>query len=66
VPKIQIVVDETVHRILTQMSESKLRCSTLSQVGATIIDEWIWHNNGQLKDRGINLLATKVKRKKSK
>jgi hypothetical protein len=63
-PKIQVVVDETVNRILTQMSMTHLRGSTISQVASTIIDEWIWHNNGQLKDRGINLRAKKVNRKR--
>jgi hypothetical protein len=65
-PKIQSVVDETVHRVLTQMSDRHLRGTTISEVASTIIDEWIWHNNSQLKDRGIDLRALKVKRKKTK
>lgn len=62
-PKIQAVVGETIKRILDQMEERHLRGTSTSEIVSNILDEWIWHNNGQLKDRGIDLRAIKVKRK---
>jgi hypothetical protein len=61
-PKIQVTVDRNIHGILTQMKDAGLRGGTVSQIAYTILDEWIWHNNSQLKDRGINLRVSVGKR----
>ncbi len=65
-PKIQVVIGETIDRVLTQMKERHLRGTSKSEVASSILDEWIWHNDRQLTARGINLRAAKVTRRKTK
>ena len=53
-PKIQVVIGETVNRVLTQMDERHLRGTSVSEIASSIIDEWIWHNQEKLKSNGIS------------
>jgi hypothetical protein len=53
--KIQAVVDENVHRVVTQMSDVGLRGKTVSEVVYKILEEWTWHNQEKLESHGIYL-----------
>jgi hypothetical protein len=61
--KIQAVVDENVHRVLTQMSEVGLRGKTVSEVVYKILEEWTWHNQEKLEGHGIYLTNKRRKKK---
>jgi hypothetical protein len=65
-PKVQAVIGEATKRILDQMEERHLRGTSISEIVSSVLDEWIWHNNGPLKDRGIDVRAKVVKRKERK
>jgi hypothetical protein len=59
--KIQSVVDENVHRVVTQMSEIGLRGKTVSEVVYKILEEWTWNNQEKLEGRGIYLTKKRLK-----
>ncbi|MGA2240851.1 MAG: hypothetical protein ABSH11_02280 [Verrucomicrobiota bacterium] len=61
--KIQVVVDENVHGVLTKMGAAGLRGKSTSEVAYKILDEWIWHNQEKLVQNGISLKPNKVKRR---
>jgi len=52
--KIQVVVDENVCSLLTQMGNAGLRGKTRSEVAYKILDEWLWHNQEKLIANGIS------------
>jgi hypothetical protein len=58
--KIQVVVDETVYRVLAKMGDAGLRGKSVSEVAYRILDEWIWHNQEKLIANGISC-RTKTK-----
>lgn len=53
--KIQVVVDQNIHYVLSQMSKAGLRGKTVSEVAYKILDEWIWHNQDKLVQNGISM-----------
>jgi hypothetical protein len=57
--KLQAVVDENVHRVISEMSNAGLRGKTDSEVIYKILEEWIWNNQEKLKEHGIYLTIKK-------
>lgn len=57
--RIQVISDNNVHRILTEMGKAGLRGKSTSEVAYTILDEWLWHNQDKLKSSGISFSAKK-------
>jgi len=53
--RIQVITDENVFRILTQMGKLGLRGKSTSEVAYKILDEWIWHNQENLGRNGIRI-----------
>jgi hypothetical protein len=53
--RIQVIADENVYRILTEMGQAGLRGKSRSEVAYKILEEWIWNNQEKLRDNGIHL-----------
>jgi hypothetical protein len=56
--KVQVAVDETTHRVLTEMTSIGLRGKTKSEVACGILREWIWANQDKLATNGIPIKRT--------
>jgi hypothetical protein len=55
--KIQVSVDKTTDSVLAQLVPIGLRGKNKSEVAYGIIREWIWHNQGQLKQSRISVVT---------
>lgn len=61
--RLQAIIDENLHRILTEMGGAKLRGKGRSEVAYNILEEWVWNNQEKLERHKIFL--TKKKRIKT-
>ena len=62
--KLQVVIDENLFRVLTDMGEAKLRGKNRSEVAYNILEEWQWNNQEKLERHGIHITNRSTKRKR--
>jgi hypothetical protein len=57
--KLQVVIDENLFRVITEMGDAKLRGKNRSEVAYNILEEWTWQNQERLERHGIFLTDKK-------
>ncbi len=55
--KLQLTVDETTDRIIEEMVALGIHGTTKAEVGSWVIRSWLWANQDQLRNNGINLIG---------
>lgn len=57
--KLQLTVDENTDRVIGEMVPMGVLGTTKAEVASSIIRNWIWSNQEQLGNNGINITPTK-------
>jgi len=60
--RLQVKVDRTTERIIRDMVRLSIHGTSRSEVAASIIRQWLWQNQAQLRENGISIAAQPSKR----
>jgi len=60
--RLQVKVDLTTERIIRDMVRLSIHGTSRSEVAASIIRQWLWQNQAQLRENGISIAAQTGKR----
>lgn len=57
--KLQLTIDATTDRVISEMVGLGIHGTNKSEVGCSIIRQWLWENQEKLRTNGIEMVSTK-------